>query len=228
MDLCDEVYRCLQLLKDDKPISSEELKRLLSLVCRQLNELGDASNQSGDASKRERKGEPNADNRTMQSTLPDELSQLDHHRKKLFIAIHCLYLETARLNASLESELNELNSVLEHVAMLDSSRRLLVDTYRTGGFRSNLVRQLATLRLDCEQPFIDRFKAIELTKDSVVKSSRKTDYYRHICQTEYLMSVQTTAAKHLFTCSIQDIESMSVQFKEIMKTVDRVFTVVKK
>lgn len=235
MDLCDEVYRCLQLLKDDKLVGPNELRRLLSLVCEQLQELGNDSKQSGDDSKQSGDASKSTDilkqerkpNQTKQSELTDAFGQLDHHRKKLFVAIYCLYLETARLNTGLESELNELNSVLEHVAMLDSSRRLLVDTYRTGGFRSNLVRELASLRLDCEQPFIDRFAAIELTKDSVVKSSRKVDYYRHICQTEYLMSVQTAATKHLFTCSIQDIESMSVQFKEIMKTVDRVFTVKK-
>lgn len=201
MELCDEVYRSLQLLKDDKLISQDELKELLSLVCRQLN------------------GEPNGES--------NELNRLDHNRKKLFIAIYCLYLETCRLNASLESELNELRSVLEHVAMLESSRRLLIDTYRNGEFRKKLIGRLATLRLDCEQPFIDQFKAIELTKDSVVKSSRKTDY-RHICQTEYLMGVQTEATKHLLTCSIQDIESMSGQLKEIMKTVDRLFTTVVK
>lgn len=200
MDLCDEIYRSLQLLKDDKLISQDELKELLVLVSGQLNEK-----------------QPNG----------ETLSRLDHHRKKLFIAIYCLYLETCRLNASLESELNELRSVLEHAAMPESSRRLLIDTYRSGGFRKNLTQRLATLRLDCEQPFIDQFKAIELTKDSVVKSSRKTDY-RHICQTEYLMGVQTEATKHLLTCSIQDIESMSGQLKEIMKTVDRIFTVVKK
>lgn len=221
MDLCGEVYRSLQLLKDDKLIDQNELKRLLSLVCRQLNELNESR-----SVKEKQKSESNT-NQTEETKLRDELDQLDHQRRRLFIAIYCLYLEACRLNASLESELNELRSLLEHVDMPDSSRRLLIDTYRSGGFRTNLVRQLATLRLNCEQPFIDQFKAIELTKDSVVKSSRKTDY-RHICQTEYLMGVQTSATKHLFTCSIQDIESMSVQFKEIMKTVDRLFTVVKK
>ena len=222
MDLCDELYRSLQLLKDDKLISEGELRELLSLVCKQLNELNVSSSQSA---KGRRKDESNA-GQTEESKSRAELSQLDHRRKKLFVAIYCLYVEACRLNASLESELNELRSVLEHVAMLDSSRHLLINTYRTGGFRKNLIRQLSALRLDCEQPFIDQFKAIELTKDSVVKSSRKTDY-RHICQTEYLMGVQTEATKHLLTCSVQDIESMSGQFKEVMKTVDKVFTVKK-
>ena len=36
MDLCDEIYRSLQLLKDDKLISQDELKELLGLISGQL------------------------------------------------------------------------------------------------------------------------------------------------------------------------------------------------
>lgn len=199
MDLCDEIYKCLQLLKDDQVITNEDLNELIKLVCKQLNDNSDEL----------------------------KINELDFNRKKLFIAIYCLYLETCRLNTTLNLELNELRTVLDNVNILESNKKLIIDTYETADFRSTLINKLNKIKLECKQQFIDQFKTVELTKDSVVKSSKKTDY-RHICQTEYLMNLQTETTKHLFTCSIQDIESMSVKFKEIMKTVDNLFTVFKK
>lgn len=200
----------LQVLKDNQQIEHGELRRLLELVGKQLR--FDASNDE---------------------EIGRELTKLNYNQRKLFIGIYCLYLETSRLNSGLESELDGLNASLDRVDMPEDNKRLIIDTYeqlnkdQTNEFRSRLLDTLSSLQLDGKQRFIDQFRAIELTKDSVVKSSRKTNY-NHICQTEYLMNVQTDHTKHLFTCSIQNIEDMSVKFKEIMKQVDRLFTVVKK
>ena len=203
MDLCDEIYKNLQLLKDDKLIKSDELRILINLVCKQLNN----------------------EDKKRNDELSAKFNKLDYNHKKLFISIYYIYLELSRLNTNLETELKELKLMIDNIDMLEANKNLIIDSYKQlneNEFRTNLIQKLSTLNLDCKQQFIDQIKTIELTKDSVVKSSRKTDY-RHIGQTEYLMNIETEHTKHLFTCSIQNIEEMSNKFKEIMKTIDKLF-----
>lgn len=216
MELCDEIIKGLELLKDEQIIKYDELENLIRLVWQFLDlRLDDLENESF---------------RSTESMiqLKEELNRQNYDQRRLFFCLESIYIETSRLNLNLEDELNELRLQLDNLNIQSNLKQLIIDTYKDKkDLRTKFNNKLKGMRLDSKQQFIDQFKEIELTKDSVVKSTRKTNY-RHIIQTEYLMNVQTDYTKHLFTCSIQNIEDLSIKFKEIMKTVDRVFTMVKK
>jgi hypothetical protein len=202
IELCSDVIAGLTLLSHSDRISVDQLTRILDVVCQSL--------QSGQSS----------------SILADQSAE----EKLLSVSLACLFVETCRTGSSLPDQLSLIRSTLDSVQSDPDLSNAIVAAFSTRSFHSALVKRLQSATLSDPDVYssshVYRLSGkADIRQDYVIKSRKSS--WQQITQTEYVMRLPTLEDRDIwFSCSLQNIEDMTIKLRECLNKIERTFSIV--